>query len=61
MEMQNTTHKIVYSLRVHLKLQELGYKCLLTMPNPQNPGLNCWVYERTPAFLEALKSIIGGA
>lgn len=58
--MQNTNYKIVYSMRVHLALQGMGFKCLMEMKNPQNSQLNCWVYERTPQFMKALNQILGG-
>lgn len=50
--------KIVYSLRVHLKLQQMGFKYVSEMKNPRNDKLNCWVYEVTPAFLEAFDLIL---
>ena len=51
--MQNTNMKIVYSLRVHIKLQKMGFKYLTEMKNPQFPHLNCWVYENNPKFKAA--------
>jgi hypothetical protein len=30
------------------------------MKNPNNPRFNCWVYEETPAFLEAFDAALGG-
>jgi len=32
--MQNTNMKIVYSLRIHIKLQKLGFRYLTEMKNP---------------------------
>lgn len=58
--MQKTNFKIIYSMRVHLQLQSIGFKCLMEMKNPQNGNFNCWVYDRTPEFMAALSEIIGG-
>ena len=52
--------KIIYSLRVHVQLQQLGFSYITEMRNPKNPNLNCWVYEATPAFEEAITKIMGG-
>lgn len=56
--MSNT--KVVYTLRLHIKLQELGFKCLVEMRNPKNQRLNCWVYEATPEFMETFDRLTGG-
>lgn len=52
--------KVIYALRVHIELQKRGFVYLTEMRNPQNPHLNCWVYEATPEFMEAVDKIIGG-
>lgn len=52
--------RIVYSLRIHLLLKKWGFTPLEEMRNPQDPQLNCWVYEKTPAFTEALNAAIEG-
>lgn len=56
--MSNQNLKIVYSLRMHLELQEKGFKCLTEMKNPQNIRFNCWVYEETPEFMKAFDEYI---
>lgn len=56
--MQNTNMKIVYSLRIHIKLQKLGFRYLTEMKNPQFPHLNCWVYENTPEFDQAFEALM---
>ena len=56
--MSKQNFKIIYSLRIHLKLQEMGFKCLTEMKNPQNMRFNCWVYEATPQLLEAFDNIL---
>ena len=53
-------NRIVYSLRVHLALQKMGFNYLVEMRNPQKPQFNCWVYEATPAFTEAMDKLLGG-
>ena len=55
MQSTKTQYKIVYSLRVHLALQQLGFNPVGEMKNPKNNNFNCWVYEQTPSFLEAFK------
>ena len=52
--------KIVYSLRIHMELQRMGFHYEVEMRNPKNQHLNCWVYEATPELLEAFDKIIGG-
>ncbi len=56
--MSKQNFKIIYSLRIHLKLQEKGFKYLTEMKNPQNMRFNCWVYEATPQLLEAFDNIL---
>ena len=53
--------KIIYSLRIHIELQKLGFQYMTEMRNPQKPTLNCWVYEATPEFLTSLEALIGEA
>lgn len=50
--------KIVYSLRLHLALQKMGFRSLTEMKNPANPHFNCWVYERTDEFMSAFDSLL---
>lgn len=52
--------KIIYSMRVMLILQQKGFEPLATMPNPQHPEFNCWVYELTQELQTALDEILGG-
>lgn len=56
--MSKQNYKIIYSLRIHLKLQEQGFKYLTEMKNPANMRFNCWVYEATPQLLEAFDTIL---
>lgn len=52
--------KIIYSLKVMLKLTEMGFIPLVTMPNPKNNKFNCWIYAVTDEFKVALDGILGG-
>ncbi len=56
--MPNTKTKIVYSLRFHVALQQLGFVHITEMKNPQNPHLNCWVYAATPDFVAAFEALM---
>lgn len=58
--MSNVNVKVIYSLRIHILLQEQGFCFLTEMKNPKNPKYNCWVYEATPEFLAVLDNIIEG-
>ena len=57
--MPNQKVKIVYSLRIHVALQQLGFAHITEMKNPQNPHLNCWVYDVTPDFTAAFEALMG--
>ena len=57
--MPSTKTKIVYSLRLHVALQQQGFVHITEMKNPQNPHLNCWVYEATPRFIAAFEALMG--
>lgn len=56
--MPSTKTKIVYSLRLHIALQQQGFAHITEMKNPQNPHLNCWVYEATPRFTAAFEALM---
>lgn len=58
--MQNQKVKIVYSLKIHIILQQMGFVYLTEMKNPNNSRLNCWVYEETPEFLKAFNTLVEG-
>ena len=57
--MPNQKVKIVYSLRIHIALQQQGFAHITEMKNPQNPHLNCWVYAVTPDFIAAFEALMG--
>lgn len=50
--------KIIYSLKIHLALQKLGFNYLTEMRNPMNKFFNCWVYEATPALLKEFDRLV---
>ena len=53
-------NKIIYSLRVNLALIEAGFMPIDTIPNPKFPRYDCWIFEYTSEFEEALNKILGG-
>lgn len=55
----NSKFQIVYSLKIHIALQSLGFNYETEMRNPKHPRLNCWVYQNTPEFQLAFKQLIG--
>lgn len=52
--------KIIYSLRVYTQLVIQGFQPIATMPNPQHPEFNCWIFENTEELEEAFGSILRG-
>lgn len=54
------SNKVIYSLRVFLQLEQLGFKPISTTINPNNQKLICWIYEKTPEFTQALNEILRG-
>lgn len=58
--MQKTKQKIVYSLRIFLELQKMGFNPIATTTNPSNQNLMCWIFEKTPEFDAALTAAIEG-
>ena len=52
--------KRVYSLRINQELRKMGFEPVTEADNVQKPGFVCWVYEASPAFLEALDRAISG-
>ena len=58
--MSNLNHKIIYSLKIHIASQQMGFKSIAEMRNPQNQNFNCWVYEATPELLKAFDELVGG-
>ena len=56
--MSNQNVKIIYSLKIHIALQQQGFQYLTEMKNPHNPAFNCWVYEDTDAFHKAYDELL---
>ena len=50
--------KVIYSLRIFLKLKELGYNPIATFENPNKAGFTCWVFEKSQDFINDLDNII---
>ena len=50
--------KIIYSLRIHIELQRMGFTYITEMKNPKNPQFNCWVYEETDELLKAFDNLV---
>lgn len=40
------TTKVIYSMKVAIQLKDLGHKIVMTMPNPNDNKLICWVFEK---------------
>lgn len=51
-------YKIIYSLRIHITLQQMGFKCVQEMDNPANNKYKCWVYEETDELLKAFDQLM---
>ncbi len=56
--MSNYKIKIIYSLRIHIALQQQGFQCIAEMKNPQNQRFNCWVYAESPDLLTAFDALV---
>jgi hypothetical protein len=56
--MSKSNIKIIYSLRIHIELQRMGFTYITEMKNPKNPRFNCWVYEETPEFAQTYDSLL---
>ena len=56
--MSNQKIKIIYSLKIHIMLQQQGFVYLTEMKNPNNPRFNCWVYAETPDLLAAFDAAL---
>jgi hypothetical protein len=55
---QLPSHKRIYSLRLKKELKKLGFEPIIEADNIQKPGFKCWVYEISPAFLEAFDKLL---
>lgn len=53
-------NKIIYSLKVMLRLVELGHIPIATMENPKFPEYKCWVFENNEKFQQDLDNVLGG-
>ena len=50
--------KIIYTLRLVTKLMDRGQIPILSMPNPKEPRLTCWVFNDTEEFEQTLSMIL---
>ena len=51
-------YRIVYSLRIKIGLQKLGFESEAEMDNVYKPPFKCWLYLNTPEFAEAFSRLI---
>ena len=51
--------KRIYSIRIKQELKKMGFEPVTEADNVQKPGFVCWVYEASPAFLNAFTEAIG--
>ena len=49
--------KRVYTLRIKQELKKLGCEPVLEAENINKPGYKTWLYEASPAFIEAFEEI----
>jgi len=56
--MQSSNVKVIYSLRLHVALAQMGIYHLTEMKNPKNSRLNCWVYENNEELKNALDTLM---
>lgn len=59
--MSNSNIRIIYSLKIHIELQSMGFQYITEMKNPHKPQFNCWVYKNDEKLQKALDRILGGA
>lgn len=52
------SNKIIYSLRVFLKLKEMGIYPITTTSNPNKPNFLCWIYNKDQEFDKAFDRIM---
>ncbi len=53
-------NKIIYSIKVMKALVQKGFIPIATIPNPKNSKFNCWVFEETEQFQQALDDVMEG-
>ena len=53
-------NKIIYSLRIMLRLVEMGHVPVSTIPNPKYPQFDCWIFKVDEDFEEDLNKVLGG-
>lgn len=53
-------YKTIFSLRIKKALREKGFEPEWESDNLIKPGFKCWIYELSPAFLEAYDEVASG-
>ena len=48
----------VYSFRVKNLLVLQGFEPIMEVDSPKKAGFKCWIFEATPAFLDAFEGIM---
>lgn len=51
-------YKIVYKMQFAIKMQLLGHKLLVTMPNPKDSKYTCWIFQEDDTFDSDLHNLI---
>lgn len=52
-----TNEKIIFTRWVAYELRKQGFKILRVEPSPSHPELDCWIFQDTIEFQEALRKI----
>ena len=50
--------KIIYSFRIKNLLELKGFQPMYETDNPKNKKYKCWMFEATPALLEAFDELL---
>lgn len=53
-----TTHKIIYTRRIAMKLIEMGNIPSGTTPNPSKPEFLCWIFPLNAKFDRDLQAVL---
>lgn len=51
------TEKVIYTKKVAYKLRQQGFPIVRVEVNPNKPQFDCYVFEDTKAFRQALTTI----
>lgn len=56
--MQSTEYKLVYKMKLAMKLIEMGHIVNHIMPNPKNNNFNVWVFKNDETFERDLMQLV---